>query len=161
MTGIGFAAQGFGDSGFYRRNPGWDGPRVSFAVEGIEGPGCFGDHGTVGGGAAGQEIDRYDAKLGSPSHAIVMASSDGLGQDMLRTKEELSPPVSRTGAQEVRSDVVFFEGPEGGAVFSAGSIAWAASLATNDYDNAVARLTTNVLRRFVDPELFPIEELGG
>ena len=161
LTGIGFAAQGFGDSGYYRRNPGWDDPRVSFAVEGIEGPGCFGDHGTVGGGAAGQEIDRYDAKLGSPSHAIVLASSDGLGQDMLRTKEEFVATGVPDRGSEVRSDVVFFEGPEGGAVFSAGSIAWAASLATNEYDNDVARLTTNVLRRFVDPEPFPIEELGG
>ena len=161
LTGIGFAAQGFGDSGYYRRNPGWDDPRVSFAVEGIEGPGCFGDHGTVGGGAAGQEIDRYDAKLGSPSHAIVMASSDGLGEDMLRTKEEFVATGVPDRGSEVRSDVVFFEGPRGGAVFSAGSIAWAASLATNEYDNAVARLTTNVLRRFVDPEPFPIEELGG
>ena len=161
LTGIGFAAQGFGDSGYYRRNPGWDDPRVSFAVEGIEGPGCFGDHGTVGGGAAGQEIDRYDAKLGSPSHAIVMASSDGLGEDMLRTKEEFVATGVPDRGSEVRSDVVFFEGPEGGAVFSAGSIAWAASLATNEYDNDVARLTTNVLRRFVDPEPFPIEELGG
>ena len=161
LTGIGFAAQGFGDSGYYRRNPGWDDPRVSFAVEGIEGPGCFGDHGTVGGGAAGQEIDRYDAKLGSPSHAIVLASSDGLGEDMLRTKEEFVATGVPDRGSEVRSDVVFFEGPEGGAVFSAGSIAWAASLATNEYDNDVARLTTNVLRRFVDPEPFPIEELGG
>ena len=160
LTGIGFAAQGFGDSGYYRQNPGWDDPRVSFAVEGIEGPGSFGDHGTVGGGAAGQEIDRYDAKLGSPSHAIVMASSDGLGEDMLRTKEEFVATGVPDRGSEVRSDVVFFEGPEGGAVFSAGSIAWAASLATNEYDNAVARLTTNVLRRFVDPEPFPIEELG-
>ena len=113
LTGIGFAAQGFGDSGYYRRNPGWDDPRVSFAVEGIEGPGCFGDHGTVGGGAAGQEIDRYDAKLGSPSHAIVMASSDGLGEDMLRTKEEFVATGVPDRGSEVRSDVVFFEGPRG------------------------------------------------
>ena len=91
----------------------------------------------------------------------MLASSDGLGEDMLRTKEEFVATGVPDRGSEVRSDVVFFEGPEGGAVFSAGSIAWAASLATNDYDNDVARLTTNVLRRFVDPEPFPIEELGG
>jgi hypothetical protein len=47
--------------------------------------------------------------------------------------------------------VVFVTGPCGGAVFSVGSIAWAASLATNGYDNDLAKLTDNVLRRFVDP----------
>ena len=40
----------------------------------------------------------------------------------------------------------------GGGFFSVGSIAWTGSLSHNDYDNNVARLTTNVLRRFRDPE---------
>ena len=51
--------------------------------------------------------------------------------------------------------MVFFECPSGGAVFSTGSIAWISSLAHNGYDNNVAQITGNVLRRFLDVEPFP------
>ena len=44
--------------------------------------------------------------------------------------------------------------PAGGAVFSTGSIAWCGSLSHNGYDNNVARITGNVLRRFLDPTPF-------
>ena len=47
--------------------------------------------------------------------------------------------------------MVFFETPNGGAVFSTGSIAWAGSLGHNGYANNVARITGNVLQRFIDP----------
>ena len=55
----------------------------------------------------------------------------------------------------MRNDLVFFETPGGGAVFSTGSINWAAALATNGYDNDVARLSENAVRRFLDPVPFP------
>ena len=48
----------------------------------------------------------------------------------------------------VRSEMVFYETPNGGAVFSVGSISYCGSLAHNNYDNNVSRLTGNVLRRF-------------
>ena len=53
-----------------------------------------------------------------------------------------------------RADMVFFETPQGGAVFSTGSITWAASLPWNGFDNDVARITANAFRRFVDPAPF-------
>ena len=49
----------------------------------------------------------------------------------------------------VRSDLVFFETPNGGAVFSVGSISWCGSLPYNNCDNNVSRLTENVLRHFM------------
>ncbi len=52
---------------------------------------------------------------------------------------------------DVRADLVLFARPGGGAVFATGSIAWAGALAHQGYDNAVARITENVLRRFLDP----------
>ena len=55
----------------------------------------------------------------------------------------------------VRADIVFFETPGGGAVFSVGSISWFGALARRAYDNDVARLTANVVERFVDPTPFP------
>jgi N,N-dimethylformamidase len=47
------------------------------------------------------------------------------------------------------SDRASTEMPNGGAVFSVGSINWCGSLPTNDYDNNVSRVTENVLRRFM------------
>jgi N,N-dimethylformamidase len=54
-----------------------------------------------------------------------------------------------------RADMVFFTVTGGGAVFSTGSIAWAGSLSHNGYQNNVARITHNVLRRFIDSATFP------
>ena len=59
---------------------------------------------------------------------------------------------------EVRSDLVLFECPNGGAVFSTGSVAWANALATDEYRNDVERLTRNVLERFRDPTPFPLPD---
>ena len=76
---------------------------------------------------------------------------------MLRTKEEflVTMPAVAADDPKVRADMVFFECPQGGAVFSTGSIAYAGALAHNGYDNEICRLTTNVLRRFCDPKPFP------
>ncbi len=56
----------------------------------------------------------------------------------------------------IHADIVFFECPGGGAVFSTGSIAYAGSLSHQDYNNNIARLTENVLRRFLDATPFEI-----
>ena len=61
------------------------------------------------------------------------------------------PGQGGTESPKVRADMVFFETSAGGAVFSVGSINWLGSLGCNGYDNNVARVTENVLRRFVDP----------
>ena len=78
---------------------------------------------------------------------------------MLQVKEEFAATGIPILGTAVRADVVFFETPEGGAVFTTGSITWAGSLAINDYDNDVAKLTTNVLKRFVD--IAPFESPEG
>lgn len=153
LVGVGFAAQGFDRSAHYRRAAGADDPRAAFIFEGVPDQ-VIGDFGSLGGGAAGEEIDRFDLRLGSPPHALVLASSEGHTKDMLRTKEEYLSTVPWFADPKVRADLVFFEGPNGGAVFSTGSITWCASLAHNGHDNNVARITGNVLRRFLDPEPF-------
>ena len=56
---------------------------------------------------------------------------------------------------KVRSDMVYFEYPNGGAIFSTGSIAWCGALSQNNYDNNVSRITGNVLRRFASYEPMP------
>lgn len=47
------------------------------------------------------------------------------------------------------ADVVLSTYPGGGAVFAAGSMTWTGSLSANGYDNGVARITRNVLDRFL------------
>jgi hypothetical protein len=63
-----------------------------------------------------------------------------------------SPPSARLLAKGLNPDdggahVVTFDTPRGGAVFSVGSISWVSSLPVDD---AVARITENVVRRFLD-----------
>ncbi len=68
-----------------------------------------------------------------------------------------TPNLSGTQNENVRADMAFFEGPEGGAVFSISSIAWCGSLSHDGYANNVSRITENVLRRFLDPAPFARE----
>ena len=153
LVGIGFAAQGFEKATYYVRNPDALESRAAWILEGVpeERIGTSG----LGGGAAGQEVDRWDPLLGSPEHAVILASATTFGPDMVRTKEEFEGSVAYpTPDPHVRADVVFYETPAGGAVFSVGSISWFGALARNGYDNDVARITENVLRRFADPEPF-------
>ncbi len=160
VAGIGFAAQGFGRATYFDVNEdsmGGDSVsgRASWIWRGVEPDG--GKIGTsgLGGGAAGQEVDRYDTRLGSPEHAVVLASATNFGPDMVRTKEEFEGSTDVTLPDPyVRGDIVFYETAGGGAVFSVGSISWFGALARNGYDNDVAQMTANVLHRFADPTPF-------
>lgn len=159
LVGVGFAAQGFVSAAGYRRKPAADDPRAAFVMRGVEGD-MVGAHGAWGGGAASEEIDRFDAALGSPPHALVLASSEGHGPDMLKVKEEFFSTMPVLQDANVRADLTFFETPVGGAVFSTGSIGWAGALGTKNYINDVARISANVLARFRDatPFEWPGEE---
>jgi N,N-dimethylformamidase len=147
LVGVGFAAQGFMTGAAYHRGAGADDPRARFVFEGVEGA-VIGAHGARGGGAASEEIDRWDPLLGSPRHALVLASSRGHGPDMLKVKEEFHATIPVLQDRDTRADLIFFETRAGGAVFSTGSIGWAGALATDGFDNDVARITANVLTRF-------------
>ena len=155
LVGVGFTAQGFDRSGRYRRTEASRDPRAAFIFEGIDDE-IVGDFGLVGGGAAGLELDRADVALGTPRHALVVARSEAHGDGMLVALEELSSnqPVTAEGHPLARADMTFFEIVGGGAVFSTGSIAFAGALPANGFDNDVARLMRNVVRRFLDPAPF-------
>ncbi|HEU5319875.1 MAG TPA: N,N-dimethylformamidase beta subunit family domain-containing protein, partial [Methylomirabilota bacterium] len=131
-------------------------PRARFIFEGIEDD-VLGDFGVAWGGAAGLELDAFNPGLGSPAWALVVASSEDHSNAVQLVNEEMN--VSFAGSDgrfspAVRADMVFYEHPGGGAVFSTGSIAYVGSLAHERGDNPISRLTLNVLRRFLDPAPF-------
>ena len=133
-------------------------PRVSRFLRGLDAEKVIGDFGLVQGAASGDEIDRLDFSLGTPQNAFLVATTKlagGHSDDyMLFNEETLFPMVNLTGStsDKVRSDIVFFETPSGGAVFSVGSINWVSALAWNAFENNVAKLTANVLHDFCLPK---------
>jgi len=156
LVGVGFVAQGFDRSSYYRRTAASRDPRARFIFDGVQDE-VLGDFGVAWGGAAGLELDAFNPALGSPPWALVVASSEDHSNAFQLVNEEIN--VSFAGADgrfspAVRADMVFYEHPGGGAVFSTGSIAYVGSLAHKGYDNNISRLTLNVLRRFLDPAPF-------
>ena len=158
VAGVGFTSQGFDYSAAYKRLPDSHDPRAAFIFEGIGDDELIGDTGLVGRAAAGFEIDRADRRLGTPPHALVLATTMGRHTDTyLAVIEDLHTTainVSGTTSPLVRADIVFYETPNGGAVFSTGSIAFAGSLSPDDYKNNVSRMIDNVVRRFLDETPF-------
>lgn len=163
LCGVGMTSQGFDISEPYVVSPAAADPRAAFIFEGIEGR-RIGAFGLAGGGAAGLEVDRADPAQGTPAHALVLASSTRHTDIYLMTPEDLLDPTpewSGTQADIIRADLTFFETAGGGAVLSTGSIAWAGSMAWNGYDNEIARMTENVLRRFMDARPFDMPAAAG
>jgi N,N-dimethylformamidase len=155
LVGVGFAAQGFDRSTYYRRMPASRDPRAGFIFEGVADDELIGNFGLQGQGAAGHEIDRYDRALGTPPNALLVASSEGQSDAYQRVVEEIYfnyPGAGGTQDPMVRSDIVYFTTRGGGAVFSTSSIAWSGSLSHNRYENNVSRITANVLRRFASDD---------
>ena len=66
IAGVGFIAQGFDISSYYRRAPDADNPRAAFIFEGAPDE-IIGDFGLVGGGAAGIELDCITTDSGLPA----------------------------------------------------------------------------------------------
>lgn len=153
--GVGFSAQGDFSASYYRRQPGSFDPRAAFAFEGIGEGELIGDFGFHGGGAAGFELDRADHELGTPPHALILATSERHSEMFRLVNEEMLRQLPHRPPEEViRADIVFFETPAGGAVFATGSITYIGSLLWQGGDNNVSRLTGNVVRRFLDPTPF-------
>ena len=158
ICGTGFSAQGFNFGTFYTRTEASRDPRAAWIFEGIGDDERIGDFGTVFGGAAGSEIDSTDPEAGTPPHALVVAEATDFGADFHWVNEEFHHTHSAVNGENcphVRCDMVFYETPGGGAVFSVSSIAFAGSLAHDGYDNNVSRLLENVMARFLDRTPIP------
>ena len=156
LVGIGMVSQGFDYSSHYVLTKASEDARAKFIFDGVSGP-VIGDYGLSGGGAAGLELDATDHSHGTPSHTLVLAISERHSDLYLMTPEDMDDPAPGLGGTEaeiIRAEMVFFETPNGGAVFSTGSIAWGGSLSHNNYDNDVSRITSNVVNRFLEDTPF-------
>ena len=152
LAGVGFSSQGDHDGGPYTRTEASYDPSVSWVFDGIEGD-LIGDFGLAGGGAAGFELDRADTRLGTPLNAVVLATSSNHGDSFVLVFEDQLTHHDTWPHEPIedliRADIVYFETPKGGAVFSVGSITFCGALPINGGDNNVSRMVDNVVRRFL------------
>ena len=109
--------------------PGERNPRAQFIFEGVEGD-VFGAGGLHLGAAGGYEMDRADVALGTPPHALVLASSFGHSDNYQHCIEEMLETDGLQGGTRhpaARSHLAFFDIPAA-ARFPVGSISWSGSL---------------------------------
>jgi hypothetical protein len=102
----------------------------AFAGTGLDRGGLFGLrslHERCPGGASGHETDKISAS--SPANVHLLAKG--------------------TNTDNGGAEMVYFETPSGGAVFSTGSICYISSLPVDD---VISRITANTLQRFLAPE---------
>ncbi|HKK30449.1 MAG TPA: N,N-dimethylformamidase beta subunit family domain-containing protein, partial [Alphaproteobacteria bacterium] len=152
LAGVGFTSQGQFEGTYYRRTAESHAPDLAWIFEGVKDE-IIGDFGFSGGGAAGYELDRADVRLGSPEAVRVLARSEEHPDHFVLVPEELLTHLT-TWAQQpidelIRADMVYFDVPGGGAVFSVGSITFCGSLPWNGGDNDISRVVENMLRCFL------------
>ena len=107
---------------------------------------------------------RYDLALGTPPHALLLASSHGHSDNYPLVSEEITYSFpGRGGTQDpmIRADMTYFTTAADGACLSIGSIAWSQALPIKDGDNNVATLMRNVLNAFIKAGPLPGGEFVG
>lgn len=147
---VGFSAQGLFEGSPYRRTEASYG-NLSWVFAGVE-ENPLGAYGFSGGGAAGFELDRADAALGTPEGTVVLARSEGHGPSFITVPEEVLSHIATVSGEPpkdlVRAEIVHASLPGGGQIFATGSISFCGSLPWNNFDNGVSRMLENVVRRF-------------
>lgn len=151
LVGVGFSAQGPFEATHYTRTEASRSETVSWIFDGVTDE-VIGDYGLSAGGAAGYEVDRADVCLGTPPEAVIIATSARMPASFYPTMEEmLIKGLTFTGASPeslLRSDMVYYRTPAGGAVFSVGSITFCGSLWKDGFCGPVSRILENIVRRF-------------
>ena len=160
VVGLEMAAMIWSGASAWQKLEDANNPRAAWIFEGTSEGDVFGEYGIdrVRPGAAGFETDKYNPENGVPRHALHLATNT----EMQKTIENvqvgtlpLSISYDPSAGNWAGADIVFFETPNGGSVFSAGAITWMSSTPENGYQNDVAQITRNVIARFLDPTPFP------
>jgi N,N-dimethylformamidase len=147
--GVGLRAWGEGPAVSYIRPTGDEDPAVAVVFAGLDPDAPIGADGVVQGGAAGYEVDAFDPRAGSPPDGVVLASAP-MGDGYVIWPDDVIDDPS--DPPPLRADMTLVRRPEGGAVFSVGSIAWTGCLGTDD--NSVSRVTANVVAELAKPSPF-------
>ena len=161
VFGLDMGAMIFNGASPYRKLEDASNPRAAWIFEGTKEGEVFGEYGIdrVKGGVVGFEIDKFNPGSGAPRHVLHLATNEPLLPKIEDVKVGTLPlTISYHPAPDemwAGADVVFFETPNGGAMFSTGTICWFSSTLENGFDNDVAQITRNVIARFLDPEPFP------
>ncbi len=141
LVGVGFSAQGFDIGSYYRRNPDSFKPEMAFVFEGVGKDELIGNFGLIGGGAAGLELigpRSSSARRPTPTFSLHPSSTPTPITWCRKSSSRRARRSAATRTRSCRADIVFFETPQNGAVFSVGSISWAGSFFENDYTNNVS-----------------------
>ncbi|MBS1878391.1 MAG: hypothetical protein JST31_02650 [Actinobacteria bacterium] len=150
--GVGMAAHGYDHAIPYERTPQSFEERFAWIFDGVGEDEPIGDFGAAMGGAGGFEIDSLDFDQGSPPGTVLLATAkDGFSDSYNGVVENVLMEGSEAKASTnpaVRADMTYLEYPNGGAVFSTGSVCWGTSLTHDECRNSVSTITANVMRRF-------------
>jgi N,N-dimethylformamidase len=147
VVGTGMTMMGFGPARPYRRRVAAETQPYDWVFDGVT-VSCFGETGSVLGGAAGYEVDRTDAALGTHPDTVVLAVASGFDASYATDPNEFFPtPADRDKARV--SEMVIRRTPQGGLIFGTGSVAWCGALSSAVGMTAVGRVTANILEKFV------------
>jgi N,N-dimethylformamidase len=164
LLGVGLAAFGNAPAVDYERVAAAGDAIADTVFAGLDPERPIGHRGSVLGGAAGYEVDSFEARLGSPPETVRLATSVDLGPGYSvwpdDTVEDGEHPLASDAGPRARADMVLRRGHGEGVVFSVGSIAWTGCL-DDDPDNPVARVTENVLTELARERPFAEEAEGG
>ena len=153
LVGIGFTAQGNFYGHPYKRKC-FD-SKFDWVFEGIK-DNKIGDFGFSGNGAAGFELDHIDSHLTSIKDITLLAQSkaskDPKEKFILVPESQLThlSNIKHLPEEEIlQADMVYFEVPGGGSVFSTGSITFCGSLPWNNFQNNISKLLENVIKKSI------------
>jgi len=153
LVGIGFTAQGNFYGHAYERKC-FD-SKFDWIFKGIKDR-KLGDFGFSGNGAAGFELDHIDSHLTSIKDITLLAQSkaskDPEENFILVPESQLThlSNIKHLPEDEIlQADMVYFEVPGGGSVFSTGSITFCGSLPWNNFKNNISKLLENIIKRSI------------
>lgn len=154
LVGIGFSSQGNFEGSYFRVNDAARRQPGGWLLEGVSGR--LGDYGLSGGGAAGFELDSICFADGSPRRHTLLARSEGHGSAFGPALDALLSHTLTRDRQDpaslIRAEMIYFDTPSGGSVFSVGSITFCGSLSHNAYRNDISTLLRNYLSRVERPD---------
>ncbi|MFD1708850.1 N,N-dimethylformamidase beta subunit family domain-containing protein [Siminovitchia sediminis] len=156
IWGTGYGSHGLDVSVGYYPMPDASDHRLEWIFDGVNKEEIIGDFGLVNGGASGLEMDRIDYALGTPPNTMLLACSSGHSANAMLVPEDqyfAYPGLNGKENPLVRADMTYFTSYNGGAVFSASSMAWCGSLSHNNYNNSVSKITENIIRRFCSDQV--------